>query len=132
MLTSRYRALPPSSALLRLFACAALAVGGTGLLGCDSIGTAGAIVVDAKRAPVAGVKARFTCPNSSANGGESITDASGKFIYEHIPTIPDTCTISLEKTGYRTRTLTMKDVNYHSGVATGKEALPEVQIDPAP
>lgn len=133
MPSSRYRALSVSTALSGLFACAALTIAGAGLLGCDPIGSAGAIIVDPSKVPVAGVKARFTCPaNSSANGGEAVSDATGKFVYEHIPSIPDTCTISLEKPGFRTRTLTMKDVHYHSGVTTGKEILPEVQIDPAP
>lgn len=133
MLLSRYRSLPLSDALSRLFACAALTIGVTGLLGCDPVGSAAAIVVDAKKAPVAGVKARFTCPSSSsANGGEAVSDAAGRFVYEHIPSIPDTCTISLEKAGYKTRTLTMKDVLHQSGMLTGKEVLPEVQLDPAP
>ncbi len=133
-MTLRFGHAPPRPSTLRsslpVFAPALLALA---LSACDPIGAAGAVFVDPAGAPVAGAKVHFTCPaNSGADGAEATSDATGKFTYERIPSIPATCTMTVEKAGFKTKTLTMKDVLYQSGMFDAKTTLPKVKLDPAP
>lgn len=65
------------------------------LAACDPIDSVGAVLVDPSGAPVAGAKVRFGC-----DGEVVVSDASGKFTHERIPSIPSACTIDVEKDGF--------------------------------
>jgi hypothetical protein len=103
------------------------------LAACDPVGTVGAVLVDPSGAPVEGAKVSFKCPPSSeVNGHETLSDASGTFTHQRIPSIPQTCTMIVEKAGFVTKELTMADVHHQSGMLSKDQTLPSVRLEPAP
>lgn len=88
------------------------------LAACDPIDSVGAVLVDPSGAPVAGAKVRFGC-----DGEVVVSDASGKFTHERIPSIPSACTIDVEKDGF---------VLHTQGMLRDDDELPQVRLEPVP
>lgn len=52
-----------------------------------------------------------------------MSDASGKFTHERIPSIPSACTIDVEKDGF---------VLHTQGMLRDDDELPQVRLEPVP
>jgi hypothetical protein len=99
--------------------------------GCDPIGEVRFVIVNTGGAPVAAASVVMTCPGNAVPEEHAQSGPDGTVTYQSIPDIAPTCTFTIEKPGFVTKSLSRADVGYHKGIHA--EATPvKIVLDPAP